>query len=246
MTTIAFIGFGEAGGLIAKGLQGAGATVGACYDILIEDPKTAGKIADKARAQGVRAARTPAEAVAGADVVLSAVVCSETVAAARNVAPHLVPGQIYMDINSSSPGMKRQAAEAVEANGAAFVEAAVMDLVPPHGHKVPMLLAGAKAATLAAMLAPYGMRVEAIGERIGSASAIKMVRSVFLKGFTSVLFECLLAAHKAGVTDRVLELDPWHLPGAGLAKARRLLRPAQGAARQAPSRRDARGGRDAR
>ncbi len=205
MTTIAFIGFGEAGGLLAQGLKGAGATVSACYDILIDDPKTAGRIEEKARAQGLAAARTPAEAVAGADVVISAVVCSETVAAAKAAAPHLAPGQIYMDINSSSPGMKRQAAEAVEAHGADFVEAAVMDLVPPHGHKVPMLLAGPKAASLAAMLAPYGMRQEAIGERIGDASAIKMIRSVFLKGFTSVLFECLLAAHKAGVADRVLD-----------------------------------------
>ncbi len=205
MTTIAFIGFGEAGGLLAQGLKGAGATVPACYDILIEDPKTAGRIEAKARAQGVTAARTPAEAVASADVVLSAVVCSETVVAAKSAAPHLKPGQIYMDINSSSPGMKREAAAAVEASGADFVEAAVMDLVPPHGHKVPMLLAGRKAQALAALLAPYGMRVEAIGERIGDASAIKMIRSVFLKGFTSVLFECLLAAHKAGVADRVLD-----------------------------------------
>ncbi len=205
MTTIAFIGFGEAGGLLAQGLKGAGATVDACYDILIDDPATAGRIEEKARSQGIAAARTPAEAVAGADVVLSAVVCSETVVAARGAAPHLAPGQIYMDVNSSSPGMKREAAAAIEAAGASFVEAAVMDLVPPHGHKVPMLLAGAKAKALAGMLAPYGMRVEAIGERIGDASAIKMIRSVFLKGFTSVLFECLLAAHKAGVADRVLD-----------------------------------------
>jgi 3-hydroxyisobutyrate dehydrogenase-like beta-hydroxyacid dehydrogenase len=205
MTTIAFIGFGEAGGLLAQGLKGAGATVTACYDILIDDPKTAGKIEARAAERGIEAARSPAEAVAGADVVLSAVVCSETVVAAKSAAPHLKPGQIYMDINSSSPGMKREAAAAIEASGAAFVEAAVMDLVPPHGHKVPMLFAGAKAKELETLLTPYGMRLEAIGDRIGAASAIKMIRSVFLKGFTSVLFECLLAAHRAGVADRVLD-----------------------------------------
>ena len=80
-----------------------------------------------------------------------------------------------------------------------------MDLVPPHGHKVPMLLAGAKAETLAETLSTYGMNVKAIGSEIGNASSVKMVRSVFMKGFSAILLESLVAAHKLNAADAVLD-----------------------------------------
>lgn len=204
MTKIAFIGMGEAGGLLAEGLIGAGADVCATYDILIhDDAKRAGLLA-KTQKIGLSAAESAKDAVAGADVVIAAVVSDQMVIAARNVAPHLKAGQYYLDINSASPRMKREAAELIEANGAFFVESAVMDLVPPHGYKVPMLLAGSKAANLQAILAPFGMNVRAVGTKIGSASAIKMSRSVFMKGFTAILIECLMAASKLDAEEEVL------------------------------------------
>ncbi len=205
MTNITFIGFGEAAGLLTDGLSGAGAAVTSTYDILIDNPDKDEAHKDKADSKGVIAAATAEQAVADADIVISAVVSKEILVAAKNVAPHLSAGQIYMDINSASPAAKREAAEIVEATGAAFVEAAVMDLVPPHGHMVPMLLAGKKAKELAAMLTPYGMNVKAIGENIGNASSVKMVRSVFMKGFSAILLESLVAANKLNAADAVLD-----------------------------------------
>lgn len=199
----ALIGFGEAGPILAEGLAANGAQVIAAYDILVGDPKIAGK----GRARGVHIAATPKDAVTGADIVISAVVSAEAEAAAKACAPHLKPGQFYMDINSASPAVKKRVAKIIEASGADFVEAAVMDLFPPHGHKAPMLLAGKRAKALEDILRGYAMRVEAIGEAVGAASAVKMVRSVFLKGFTSILLESLVAASKvgAGAEERVLD-----------------------------------------
>jgi 3-hydroxyisobutyrate dehydrogenase-like beta-hydroxyacid dehydrogenase len=204
MTKIAFIGMGEAGGLLAEGLIGAGADVHATYDILIHNDAKRPDLLAKTQKIGLSAAESAKDAVAGADVVIAAVVSDQMVIAARNVAPHLRAGQYYLDINSASPRMKREAAELIEANGAFFVESAVMDLVPPHGYKVPMLLAGAKANELQAILAPFGMNVRAVGTKIGSASAIKMSRSVFMKGFTAILIECLMAASKLDAEEEVL------------------------------------------
>jgi len=204
MTKIAFIGMGEAGGLLAEGLIGAGADVRATYDILIHNDAKRPAFLAKTQKIGISAAESAKDAVAGADVVIAAVVSDQMVIAARNVAPHLKAGQYYLDINSASPRMKREAADLIEANGAFFVESAVMDLVPPHGYKVPMLLAGNKAADLQAILAPFGMNVRAVGTKIGSASAIKMSRSVFMKGFTAILIECLIAANKLGAEEEVL------------------------------------------
>lgn len=149
----------------------------------------------------------------GADVIISAVVSKEIIVAARNVAPHLSAGQYYLDINSTSPAAKKEAAAIVEASSACFVEAAVMDLVPPHGHKVTMLLAGNKSQALQDVLLPYGMNVKSIGTEIGNASSVKMVRSVFMKGFTSILLESLHAAHKLNAEDAVLESLQVTFPG---------------------------------
>lgn len=205
MTTIAFIGFGEAGGLLVKGLRDSGADVVAAYDILIESNEKASALREKAAAHGIVAAMSAKEAVIGADVIISAVVSSETITAASGAAPHLREGQIYMDMNSSSPAVKREAAALIEKSGADFVESAVMDLVPPHGHQVPMLLAGKKAAALVERLSPFGMDVTAIGETIGNASSVKMVRSVFMKGFTAILLESLYAAKQLDAEDHVLD-----------------------------------------
>jgi 3-hydroxyisobutyrate dehydrogenase-like beta-hydroxyacid dehydrogenase len=204
MTRIAFIGMGEAGGHLAQGLAGAGAEVRATYDILIEDKAKAPMLEARAKSLGILAASNAKAAVDGAEVVISAVVSNQMVVAARTVAPHLTAGQFYLDINSASPGMKREAAALVEASGADYVEAAVMDLVPPHGYKVPMLLAGKRAEALAAILSGLGMNVRAIGTNIGDASAIKMIRSVFMKGFTAILLECLTAANKLNAEEEIL------------------------------------------
>lgn len=206
MTTFAFIGFGEAGGLIADGLLAAGAAVPKTYDILInaESAKTRALL-DKARQKGITMVKSPVEAVAGADIVISAVVSDQILNAAKSVAPHLTKGHVYLDINSASPMAKKEACAVVEHSGANFVEAAVMDLVPPHGHKVPMLLAGKAAQRVAPLLQSFGMNVRAISETIGTASTIKMVRSVFLKGFSAILLESLVAAGSVGAEEEVLK-----------------------------------------
>ncbi|MBT6289995.1 MAG: NAD(P)-dependent oxidoreductase, partial [Rhodospirillaceae bacterium] len=110
MTVVAFLGYGEAGGILAQGLLAAGAEVRAAYDILIDDADKSAALKAKAEAAGIEASISAAEAVAGADVVLSAVVSDQTVAAAENTAPHLKSGQFYLDINSTSPDKKKSAA----------------------------------------------------------------------------------------------------------------------------------------
>lgn len=213
MTKIAFIGFGEAGSLIAAGLKDAGAGLTGAYDILIDAPEPPALLLSRADEIGVALARTPAEAVAGADIVISAVTTKKTLDAARGAARHLSPGQLWLDLNSTSPAIKRDAARVIEASNADFVEAAVMDLVPPHGHKVPMLLAGAKAALAVDLLHRLGMDVTAIGEEIGAASSVKMVRSVFMKGFTAILLESLVAAAELNAEDEVLKSLQVTFPG---------------------------------
>lgn len=201
---LAFIGFGEAGPLIAAGLLDAGAASVAAYDILVDDPSVRKAWMVKAEATGARVCTSVEAAVSDADLILSTVTSERALDAATMAAPYLCPGQLYLDLNSCSPGKKIAAAERVEQSGSRYVDVAVMDTVPGRGHRVPVLLAGPAAKDTAERLAPFGMTLEVVGDRVGQASTIKMARSVFMKGIEAILCESLVAANRAGVADRVL------------------------------------------
>jgi 3-hydroxyisobutyrate dehydrogenase-like beta-hydroxyacid dehydrogenase len=107
-------------------------------------------------------------------------------------------------LNSASPGTKQRAAALVDAHGAHYVEAGVMTSVPPYGIRVPMLLGGARAAELAGLLNTWGMDAKAVSEQLGVASAIKMCRSVMIKGLEALVIESYATARAHGVEDHVL------------------------------------------
>lgn len=215
MTRIAFIGFGEAAQAMAAGLKDeAGAESLSAFDIRMADAPAAERLVRAAAQSGVALSADMASAVRGADVVLSLVVGSAAVAVGKAAGALLAPGQIFVDLNSISPEAKRQVAEALGDPGQAlFVEGAVMARVPPLRHKVPILLAGPGAQRAAELLAVCGMDVEAVGPVVGQACAVKMIRSVIVKGVEALLIESLTAAEKAGVRERIIESISGTFPG---------------------------------
>ena len=201
---IAFIGFGEAGRILGKGLADTGRYDVAAYDLLFDDTNKRTEMLASASASGVRAAASAAEAVAGARVVVSAVTARSARDVARTVAGLIGPERFFMDINSVAPENKKQSAADIEGAGAAYVDAAVMESVPPQGIRVPMLLGGRSAGALKSLLDPAGMNLEVVSDEIGVASAIKMCRSVMIKGLEALSIECLLTARRYGVEERVI------------------------------------------
>jgi len=123
---------------------------------------------------------------------------------AQACAPALRAGQLFLDINSVSPATKRGNAAIVERAGADYVEAAVMAPVPPQRLAVAMLLGGRRAEELAAALRGLGMNATAIAAEVGIASAVKMCRSILIKGLEALTLESLLAARHFGVETQVL------------------------------------------
>jgi len=200
---IAIIGFGEAGGIFGEDLAKQGVEV-TTYDILLDSQASRPAMLAKAERAGVRAKDSLAAAIEGADLVLSAVTAQSAADVARAAGPLMRKGQIYLDINSVAPATKRANAEAVEAGGADYVESAVMAPVPPHRIAVPMLFGGAKAEPLAAALRALGMNATAVSDRIGVASAIKMCRSIVIKGLEALTLESMFAARRFGAEKEVL------------------------------------------
>ena len=202
---IGLIGYGEVGKIFSSGLQAKPgvAAVGAWDLKFISGEQGAAERAHAAQG-GVRAHASMQSLCEDCDFLLSAVTASNTLAVAQEAASFLRPGTVFLDLNSASPGTKQQAAAAVDAVGAHYVEAGVMTSVPPYGIRVPMLLGGARANELAQVLVGWGLDTKAVSEQLGVASAIKMCRSIMIKGLEALVIESYTTAREYGVEDHVL------------------------------------------
>ena len=202
---IGLIGYGEVGKTFSKGLKDKPGVAGTgAWDLKFAAAATQATERAHATQAGVTAHDSMRALCAASELVISAVTASNTLAVAREAAQHIRPGTIFLDLNSASPGTKEQCAALIDARGAHYVEAGVMTSVPPYGIKVPMLLGGAKAAELVATLTGWGMDAKAVSEKLGVASAIKMCRSVMIKGLEALVIESYTTARAYGVEDHVL------------------------------------------
>jgi 3-hydroxyisobutyrate dehydrogenase len=210
---IGFIGFGEAGSNIAAGLKSAGIERISAFDIRAHTPDFGPTIQQRATQSQTKLAASPAELAESSDILISTVTASSALQAAQQTAPFLKPRHLYADLNSVSPQLKQQVEQIVRVAGAGFVEAAVMAAVPPHRHRVPMLLGGPAAALFAERLTPFGMRFEVLQGKVGTAVAVKMCRSIIVKGLEALLFECVLAAGPFDADERVFASLNESFPG---------------------------------
>jgi 3-hydroxyisobutyrate dehydrogenase-like beta-hydroxyacid dehydrogenase len=185
---IAVLGLGEAGSVIARDLLAAGAAVRG-YDPAV---------AAVAAAPGIAEGRSEAEAASGADLVLSVNSSKAAADAFRAGLPGLGPGTLWADLNTASPGTKRELADIAAFGAVPFADVAMMAPVPGRGLRVPMLASGDAAARYAAMLGPLGADIQVLAGPPGLAATKKLLRSVFFKGMAAAIVEALEAARAAG------------------------------------------------
>lgn len=200
---IAIVGFGEVGGIFGHDLAERGIEV-STHDILLRSPAAREAMLQKARDCRVQARESLRDCLRDGELVISAVTASSAAEVAEEASTILGAGQIYLDINSVSPQTKSRMAQWFGRGDAHFVEAAVMAAVAPQRLKVPMLLGGSHAAVLAARLETIGMNAKAVSERIGVPSAVKMCRSVVIKGLEALVVESMFAARRYGAEEAVL------------------------------------------
>jgi len=205
-TRIAMIGFGEAATAFVSGWALTDPGRISAFDVksTMEDQSAA--MAERQNAHGVRGAVELSEALRDADLVFCLITADRAaeaaIAAARSGA--LKPGALWFDGNSCAPDTKRQAAAAIEGAGAHYIDMAIMAPVHPKKHLVPIKLAAPKAGDAATALRGLGMHPEVVGDTVGDASTIKMLRSVMIKGLEALVAECFLSARRAGVEEQVI------------------------------------------
>ena len=183
---VAVLGLGEAGGRIAADLAAAGVEVRGF------DPAPAPDVESISRASDALSA------AAGCDVVLSVCSAKAALEAAAAVLPGLQAGVVYADANTASPELKRELAALADEAGVGFADVALLGPIPTRGLRAPVLVSGPAAQLFADLFGPLGPPVEVVSDEAGDAAALKLVRSVFMKGLAAAVVESMQAAEGMG------------------------------------------------
>ncbi|MEZ5843860.1 MAG: DUF1932 domain-containing protein [Hyphomicrobiaceae bacterium] len=212
--SIAFVGFGEAASAIVAGWSGTVSADIAAYDIRTDVAGAAreAKLADYRRA-GVRAATSNTAAIRDAHAVFSLVTADQAHAAACSSAASLPEGSLFLDCNSCAPQTKQASAAIIEAAGGRYVDVAIMAPIHPLLHRSPVLVSGPHASAALDLMIRLDMDAKDADGEIGRASAIKLVRSIMMKGLEALAVECVLAGRRLGVDDVVVASLEQTYPG---------------------------------
>ncbi|WP_433467686.1 DUF1932 domain-containing protein [Spirillospora sp. CA-128828] len=210
MAVVAVLGLGEAGGAIARDLVAAGAVVRG-YDPAV------------AASGGMVQAGSEAEAAESAGLVLSVNSAHDAVAALKAGIGGVGDGVVWADLNTGSPGLKRELDAIAGQGGVRFADVAIMAPVPGRGLRTPMLACGEGARDVAAILTPSGAEIDVLDAEAGVAAGRKLLRSVFFKGLAGSVVEALEAARAAGCEDWLRENIVAELAAAGEHTVDRLV-----------------------
>lgn len=201
---IGFIGYGEAAFNISLGLGREGITGIRATDTMMNHEVMGKQVHSRAQEAGVALVDTNQEIARWADIVFVAVPSSFTMDVCNDIKECLRPGQLYVDVSASTPATKENIWEAIKDTGVLFADAAMLGSLPANKHQVPITASGNGAAKFQELMTPYGMKITLAGEKAGSASAIKLVRSIFMKGIAALMIDTMQAADAYGVSDEIV------------------------------------------
>lgn len=199
---VGFLGFGEAGYHFARGLTQNGLQSVAVYSRSAAQAPADDPLRARAAEAGVTIAATPKELCRAADVIISVVPGSAALAAVRSVRTYLKPDQLYVDATTAAVETMERGAKLL-AGRSNYVDVAIMGAVPLGGIKTPLTASGPEAQRFHDLLSPYGMNITVLAGPPGAATAMKLIRSVTMKGLAAILLEALEVAHRYGVLDEV-------------------------------------------
>ncbi len=201
---LVFIGFGEAAYHITCGLRSEAGTALeiAAYDVQAQQPISGALIQRRARETNISLFDSLDQACnSDARFLLCLTDAKSALPIAQQVLPKLREGQVYVDMNSAAPTVKQAIAAVARQPGVFVCDAAVMGTVPGNQHRVPMLLAGDGARAFHDVFTAHGMQLTVLEAESGAASAIKMLKSVVMKGLPQLMIEAFQGAEKLGCAE---------------------------------------------
>ncbi len=175
------------------------------YDAMIDHAELGPRIRERAGESGVTMASSAVEVVKDVDYLFVAVPAVNAQDVYREIVSDLRAGQVYIDVCATTPAVKEELTKGVEQAGAVYVDAAMLGSLPLNKHRVPITASGTGAARFHEEMSAFGMQIKCISSQAGAASAVKLIRSIFMKGIASLMFEMLEGAQEYDVIDEVVE-----------------------------------------
>jgi len=195
---LGFIGYGDAAQAIAKGLhEQIGVKEMNAWSVVMEGNPEPDE-------HGIRVYGTLEELIKNSDLLFALVPGAAAIDVAEKSAAFLKPGQLYVDLTTSSPKDMKKVEKIVKTTGAKFADGAMMDTVPKLLHLVPVTLCGPDVNEAEEKMSALGMQIQNLGEETGKADAVKLLRSMYTKAHLACVFEMLEAADYFGVADYVM------------------------------------------
>jgi len=202
---LGMIGFGEVGFEMARGYKGAGLDGIIAYDVLQDHPVYGTLVKERIESSGATMVSLPEQVLQHADVLIVAVPGSKALETAKGLRRFLKKDTLYIDVSASAPTVKQSIWEEIKGSGVYFVDGAMLGPLSVYQHKVPTLISGNGSDLFLKLMSPYGMDLEKVSDIPGEATAIKLVRSIFMKGLPALMLEVLEAASIMKVDHLVLK-----------------------------------------
>lgn len=198
---IAFLGLGKMGTAIARWLLKNGG------DVTVWN-RTISR-AEALEGDGARVVLTPAEAVAGCDVVFTMVMddpALEAVLFGGKVMESMVEGAIHVSLSTLSVALSRRLSEEHTARGQQFVAAPVFGR--PHiaeAGKLWVAVAGSSQAVkkIRPLLEKFSRGISVVAETPWSAHALKLAGNFLITAMIASMTEAFLSAESLGIQPEV-------------------------------------------
>lgn len=186
---LAVLGLGEAGARYASDLVAAGNEVCGFDPGLVPTPT------------GVARAASSRDAVAGAELIIALTPSRFSARLVHDAAASAPAGTVWADLSSASPEVMAEAGAVASGAGLRFADGAVLGTVPAKGARTALVVSGDGAAEVVSFFADLGADAQLVDGPPGRATAMKLVRSVALKGFAVVTMEAMEAARAADIEE---------------------------------------------
>lgn len=203
---VGFIGLGEAGYFMSKGLGREGVSGIKAFDVALDlGGSYKDTVLERAKDAGVTLVSSIQELAGACTVIFCAVQAQYAAEVADKALPFMPAGAVFVDLTTARPDQKRASAQTYAKAGFSYIDGAMMGSLPLDGHKVSTLCSGMGAKELCERMNAFGMRMQFVEGDAGMATTHKLVRSSFTKGAESLAVETMLFARKMGIEKEVLQ-----------------------------------------
>ena len=201
---IGFVGFGEASYSLAKGLKSEGINNMKAFDVNVFNNECNSLIKKRSNELNMKVTDSYEGFFDGIDYVFVAVPAFVALDACREISAYIKDTCIYVDVSASSPAIKDKCKNILDEKNVSYIDASMLGSLPKLKHKVPFYVSGEKAKKFIEDFEKYGMNITYVNEKPGSATSIKLIRSIFMKGISALMIELVMASDSYGVSDFVL------------------------------------------